>query len=248
MYNYEGRFFAFGCSFTASNSRPTWADIVGQQFTEYQNWARGGMGNQFIFNQLVESNLRNKFTTDDTVIIMWSSITREDRYVKDLGGWYNGGNVFQSDDYSFNWIKKFACTRGYLIRDLATILAARDLLTHWGVNYKFLSMIPLNQSETYADSDSEYSDVIDLYKDVLADIKPSIYEIIFNLENWQLKKSDFRPLDSQGYRDAHPDPKEALEYVQTVLPELNIGQDTIDYVNDFKYGDIAPQFYLVDRL
>jgi hypothetical protein len=32
------------------------------------------------------------------------------------------------------------------------------------------------------------------------------------------------------------------------LPELNIGQDTIDYVNDFKYGDIAPQFYLVDRL
>lgn len=203
------------------------------------------MGNQYIFNQLIESNLRNKFTTTDTVIIMWTSFTREDRYVKDLGGWYSGGNIYQSNDVSIDWLRKFACTRGYLLRDLATISAARDLLNLWGVNYKFLSMMPLDQSETHISSGDK--DVLELYKDVLADIKPSVYEIIFNLENWQLKKSNFTPLDHQGYRDAHPDPTEALEYVQTVLPELAINQTTIDYVNNFKFGDVAPQFYLVDR-
>jgi hypothetical protein len=163
-----------------------------------------------------------------------------------MDGWHSGGNIYYSNDVSAEWLRKFACTRGYLLRDLATISATRDLLNFWGVNYKLLSMMPLDQSETHMSYGDE--DVLELYKDVLADIKPSVYEIIFNLENWQLKKSNFAPLDNQGFRDAHPDPVEALEYVQTVLPELIINQTTIDYINNFKFGDAAPEFYLVDRL
>jgi hypothetical protein len=246
MYNYQGRFFAFGCSFTASDSRPTWADIVGQQFTEYQNWARSGMGNQFIFNQLIEANIKNKFTANDTVIIMWSSITREDRYVKNLSGWFGQGNIYWSNEYPQEFIKKFTCDRGYLLRDLAVISAAKDLLNSWGVNYKFLSMMPIGAFESGQLAGSE--DIYALYKDTLDEIKPSVYEVIFNGENWQNRKSNFGAWIGDGVRDNHPDPLEALEYVQTVLSELTIRQDTIDYVNNFKYGDIAPQFYLVDRL
>ena len=186
MYNYSGRFFAFGCSFTTNNSRPTWADIVGAQFSEYQNWARGGSGNQYIFNSLIECNQRNKFTKDDTAMIMWSSTTREDRYVKHRNGWISNGNIYRQNIYPEDWVKQFACERGYLIRDLAVIAAACDLLRAWGVNYKMMSMMPIHMLEALDDVTlTENHDVINLYKPALDEIAPSVYEVIFNSENWQ---------------------------------------------------------------
>jgi len=239
MYNYSGRFFAFGCSFTINNSRPTWADIVGQQFASRENWARGGSGNQYIFNSLVECNQSRRFTPDDTVMIMWSSTTREDRYVKNKGGWIGNGNIYWQNIYSQEWIKQLACERGYLIRDLAFIAAARDLLKAWGVNYKFFSMIPLNTAESTNGLVSHTNqDIFDLYSDVISEIEPSVFEVVFNGEDWQKKQSNFGAWIDQanGIRDAHPDPLEALEYVNKVLPDLTIKQTTLDWVQNFKYG------------
>ena len=250
MYNYSGRFFAFGCSFTALHDRPTWADLIGREFKEYQNWARGGMGNQFIFNQLIEANLRNKFTSDDTVMVMWTSITREDRYVKNLGGWVGKGNVYNSDAYTKDWVRQYSCERGYLLRDLAVISAAKDLLEFWGVTYKFLAMMPMVNPLEFQESvtiANENKDIVNTYTDVLKEITPSFYEVIFNSQNWNEKKSMFGAYVHEGIRDPHPDPKEALEYVQKALPDLILSQGTIDYANNFKLGDRAPQYYLVNR-
>lgn len=245
--NFNERFFAFGCSFTASHDRPTWADIVGRQFTSYQNWARGGMGNHYIFNSLIEAHQRNKFTPNDTVMIMWSSFTREDRYVDHLDGWFGQGNIYWSTEYPQEFVKKFACERGYLIRDLALISAARDLLKYWGVNYRMLAMMPLGLCESKKSLSFENNDVFDLYKDVLEEIKPSVFEIIFNNEDWNKKHSDFGAYVAEGVRDSHPDPREALEYVQTVLPEIALKQETIDWAINFKLGDHNPEFYNVKR-
>lgn len=245
--NYNGRFFAFGCSFTASGTRPTWADIVGRHFNEYQNWGRGGMGNQFIFNQLIECNHRNKFTNDDTVMIMWSSITREDRYIKEKSGWFGKGNIYWSADYPQDFIKNFTCERGYLIRDLAVIAAAKQLLKHWRVNYEMFAMMPIGLAESVNQHDSNNQDVYDLYKDVLADLKPSVYEVIFNSSNWNDKQSDFGAYVAPGIRDSHPDPKESLEYVSQVLPELEIRTDIVEWVENFKLGDYNPEYFHVQR-
>ena len=248
-YNYQGRFFAFGCSFTINNSRPTWADIVGDQFAEYQNWARGGSGNQYIFNSLIEANQRNKFTDTDTVMIMWSSITREDRYVERLGGWIGNGNIYWQNVYSKEFVKEYACERGYLIRDLALISAAHQLLQTWGVNYRMMSMIPVNTVEHTSSTALPYSDVTKLYQDTLDSLLPSVYETVFNNQHWQLKRSDFGAwVDSaQVVRDAHPDPKEALDYVQTVLPNLVIKQTTVDWINSYTYGTEMP-YVPIERL
>jgi hypothetical protein len=70
-------FFAFGCSFT-NYSWPTWADMIGKEFESYENWGKSGGGNQFIFNSLMECVVKNKISKDDTVIIMWTNISRED--------------------------------------------------------------------------------------------------------------------------------------------------------------------------
>ena len=174
------RLFTFGCSFT-SYPWPTWADILGKTFEHYENWGQSGAGNQYIFNSLVECNTRNRLTADDTVIIMWTNVAREDRYVNER--WLTPGNIYTQNEYDAEFVKKFSDDRGYLIRDFATISATIDLLDKWGVNYDFLSMIPIDKVDQYSNkTSSEDQDVIDLYSDIFKKIKPSVYEIVFNFD------------------------------------------------------------------
>ena len=71
------RLFTFGCSFT-NYKWQTWADIIGTQFEEFQNWGNSGAGNFFISSSLYECHSINKITKDDVVLIMFSSIDRFD--------------------------------------------------------------------------------------------------------------------------------------------------------------------------
>lgn len=246
--NYNGRFFAFGCSFTASSDRPTWADIVGRHFAEYQNWGRGGMGNQYIFYQLVEANRWNKFTPDDTVMIMWSSISRIDLYLEEEGEWHGRGSVFNSDLFSREFLKKFATDRFFLLRDLATISATIDLLKYWGVNYRMMSIVPIGESEvTGYKQTGDNKGIYHLYEDAIGEILPSVYEVIFNSNDWNLKSSNFGKYISPGQRDPHPDPCENLQYVKTVLPELMLKPEIVEWVENFKLGDKNPEYFHVQR-
>ena len=112
------RLFTFGCSFT-NYHWPTYADILGTQFDAFFNWGRSGAGNLFIFNSLMEAHKRNKLTKDDVVCVMWSSISREDRYVGK--NWLLAGSMYSQKVYDQEFVKKFSDPNGYLIRDLAQI-------------------------------------------------------------------------------------------------------------------------------
>ena len=190
MFNYQGRLFTFGCSFT-NYYWPTWADILGKQFSKHENWGLAGGGNHYIFNSIVEANKRNQFTKDDTIIVMWSGISREDKYIN--GQW-------QADTaHSVNYIKQFINgridERGLLIRDLAFISAAADLLELCGTNYQFLSMLPLNLISNITLIDEP--DVIDLYRDTVNKIKPSMYEVIWN-SKWDSRNNNGVTVNSIG--------------------------------------------------
>jgi len=162
------RLFTFGCSFTKFYW-PTWADILGQEFDYYENWGEIAGGNQFIFNSIIECNQRNKFTPNDTIIVMWSTILREDRYIQNRGGWFLSGNIYFAPVYSEKQKKELLCERGFLIRDLSTISAAKNLLEFWNVNYYMSSIM---QFEVV------YDDVMDLYQSALLDFKPTINDSI----------------------------------------------------------------------
>lgn len=171
MFNYSGRLFTFGCSMT-KYYWPTWADILGRQFSYYENWGSVGTGNQFIFNSLIEAHTTNKFNKNDTVIIMWASTSREDYYNEKH--WKAVGNVYANEiDYTNGNSPKFD-ERGYLIRDIALIAAAKELLEKLEINYQFLLCAPLIRSC------HNVIDVIAVYNDTFSVIKPSIFEIIFN--------------------------------------------------------------------
>jgi len=173
--------FTFGCSFTRY-SWPTWADIVGREFEVHENWGQVGGGNQFIFNSLIECIVKNKITKDDVVIIMWTNISREDRYVKNK--WVLPGNIFTQSTYSQDFVKEFADIRGYFIQDLNTIFATQNILENLGCKFYFLSMVPLSNAYQYyyEDNDTLIQDLHDSFKFVLDSIRSSIYEVVFNFD------------------------------------------------------------------
>ena len=217
------RLYTFGCSFTQYWRWPTWADALGREFDHFENWGLCGAGNSYILWSLIECNQRNQLTANDEVWIMWSNTSREDRYVKDR--WLEGGNIYWTAGSQLpeEYVKKFACERGYLIRDLANIAAAKQLLDHWGCHYEFLSMVPLTETNEatglgYNPNDQRGTDqdVRALYQDVLKLIKPSVLELTFNGEWWG--GANGIPLNDDNKRDFHSTPIEHVEYLEKVTP------------------------------
>lgn len=249
------RLFTFGCSFT-SYIWPTWADILGREFDFFENWGRPGAGNQFIANSVAEADARNKFTENDTVIVQWSSMMREDRYIE--GGWVTPGNVGGEGRriYGDEFLKKFMSDRGCFIRDLASMHLVDTMLQHKKCNYEFLSMVDIN---FYGDMYSNYfkeklkffsqgtkiTEPLDLYSNVVNKIKPSFQKVIFNYD-WQSRKELMAPSTVTGVlhrADSHPIPLEHLEYLQKVLPGYKISNETIEWTKQVNHEVCNFTFY-----
>jgi hypothetical protein len=184
MTKINKRFFAFGCSFTGYKW-PTWADILGKQFEYCENWGQSGAGNQYIFNSLIECNLKNKISSTDVVCVMWTNVYRIDRYIGNR--WLTPGNIYSSGilDSDRRWMNNFQDIRGYYIRDLAIIYATEQLLKSIGCQYHFLSMVPLTNIDQYTvvDASDQIDDLIEFYKETLNAIAPSVFEVVFDY-NW----------------------------------------------------------------
>jgi hypothetical protein len=209
------RLFTFGCSFT-SYSWSTWADIIGQDFDFFENWGQLGAGNQYIFNSIVECNQHYRFTKRDTVVVCWTNIFREDRYIYK---WRGVGNLYTQELYDRQWVKQFVTERGHLIRDIASIKAVKTMLEHWQVSWKFLAMVPIDQTDKYRANQRPHNlDVLDLYQDVVGAIAPSYWEVLKD-----------RPKASF---DLHPLPADHLYYVDQILPEFKVSDQTRQAILD----------------
>ena len=187
------RLFTFGCSYT--NYRwPTWVDCLSPEFDHAHNWGQSGAGNHYIFNSVMEADQRHQFDLNDTVVVCWTSTTRDDRYVD--GRWHTLGNMFASPIYREDYLKTHVDERGYLIRDLAYIKAVKTLLNHAQTTWRFLSMCAF----------PEHDDVTELYSDVLECVLPGYDQTVFK-NNWPKPGAD-----------PHPSPAEHLAYLDAVLP------------------------------
>ena len=198
------RLFAFGCSFT--NYRwSTWANCLAPEFDYFENWGQAGSGNHYIFNSVMECHQRNHFGANDTVIVCWTGIHRDDWYVN--GKWQTLGNIHTCPIYNPEYVKTHVDDRGYLIRDFAFIKAVKTLLENCqGVTWKFMSMMEIASMPFSNDNTSEHGDVLRLYEDVYHAMGPSYQEILFS-NGWP---------DRDG--DPHPTPDEHLAYLDAVLP------------------------------
>jgi hypothetical protein len=216
--NQNKRFFSFGCSFT-NYDWVTWPDLISDHFDFYQNWGHPGGGNLFISNSIMEADQRHTFTSDDTIIVCWTNVAREDKYTNQ--GWHLPGNIYTQRVYSEEWVKFWITERGCLIRDIAIIKLVKSFLELKQCKWIFLSMVPLDTHTQYSKHIENNKDIINLYSDVVASIRPSFVEVLYN--------NDFSNKTTKlPNNDPHPTPLEHLEYLEKVVTEFPISDKMRD--------------------
>jgi hypothetical protein len=131
--NYN-RVFTFGCSFT-QYPWPSWADIIATDLDIHaQNWGSAGIGNVAIQHKMVECDLKNTFTEDDLILVMWSTWAREDRYIE--YAWWRGGGIFNNDFYDKDFINKYWSEENDIVKNATAIISANKMFNiqyqaHW---------------------------------------------------------------------------------------------------------------------
>jgi hypothetical protein len=268
MVNTNGRLFTFGCSITQYDW-PTWADIAGNKFAYFENWGEAGAGNHFIFNSIIECDIKNKLTPNDTVAIMWSSPARHD---------YFSGNRWGHAHHVFNTDNKIApCPDGYWLTTFSYIYAVDQLLKNRSIPYVMSSWMD------YTAVDSKFHLMFDslmlkiqfiklsgqshrvpkiadidklmqiLYTALSGPDWPSLEEIKQNqysttpaiqkeIENfWRDLKNDKRVSITSTTLDPHPLPGEHLIIAKKIFPNLDLNQDTEEWIlslhNKLKNGE-----------
>lgn len=236
------RFFAFGCSFTNFHW-PSWANIIGQEISEFYNYGQQASGNTLIFHRLVEANIRHQFSEDDLVMVMWTTPMREDRFI-DRWHLLRHPNKFildfHGDDFSQVFFKNYVSEKGRLLSDLTLVNSASHLLKNVKCDFHFLSMVPFDLTENKQNNSllSDMRDtffwqtsdnvITDFFKETLTLIKPDIFTKTLKSE-W--KKSCRAKWNSVIWEDYHPDPKTYFDYLIDIFPQITFKKDTIEYVN-----------------
>jgi hypothetical protein len=216
------RFFAFGCSFT-SYMWPTWADVASKEMpnAEFFNLGVSGSGNLLISLRVAEANTRFKFTDTDLIMVMFTTYTREDRYIDNK--WVTAGNIFNNDIYPKDWVKKFCDERGYLIRDAALLENTTRYLESLSADSYCMLSVPFREGSNECDSPYEdvNNDIYILYSDTFSKFPLSMYE----LELKNIWEPDYR-----GFADGHPTTMRYYNYLEKL--GLSLSESTKQFALD----------------
>lgn len=204
---------------------PTWADIISQEIPESYNYAQSGGGNLFISCQVTEASLRHKFTDTDLVMIMWSSISREDRYIH--GNWLTPGNIYTQNIYDEKFVKSFSDDLGYLLRDINLITLTKSLLEQLSIDYYMLNMSPLTLISADLTSSNKFYQIKEIYKETFESILPDILTLELN-GTWPQ-----HPIVKEGHQSAdyHPSPIQHFNYLNKLFPTIQWSEQTLEFVN-----------------
>jgi hypothetical protein len=229
--NYR-RFFAFGCSFTRY-WWPTWADLIAQEIPESYNYGLCGAGNHYIFNSVIYAHQKFKFNQDDLIIIMWTNVMREDRYIR--GSWLVPGNIYTQNTYDENFMK-YVDPRGFLIRDLAYMSAIDTVLASSGCHYDHLSILPVLNIENF---DFDITGDLDLtcnFQNLLVKFKPSMHTTMYKSDwtkslNLIPNVKTKLPYQKQISIDYHPHTQTHFDYLEKIYGHLKWSVKTLDYLD-----------------
>lgn len=228
------RVFIFGCSFT-NYIWPTWANILHFETnpgTTAYNYGAAGGGNLFILCQMMAANQKHTFQQGDLILTMWSTFCREDRYIGHR--WEVPGNLWTQNFYDEQFLQKYACAKGYTVRDLALISAGTDFMKNSSADaFAFLSVPP--DWDRQFNKIHDFDNVLDLYQDLISSYPQVMYESVKDGHGgWVNGHKYFWPDvggTSKIFQDYHPNTKMYLKYLQDI--GFNISSQTQSKVEQY---------------
>lgn len=212
------RIFTFGCSFTHYYMWPTWANVVSYEApdSEFYNLGQCGGGNLFITERMVAANQKFRFTKDDLIMTMWSTHSREDRY-RDTG-WVTPGNIFTQGEISADFVKEWACIKGYIVRDLALMTSIKYMFNGLPCDTILLKSVEPDYDRNWYNGDT-LDDVIELYRDIIYDMGPTLHSF-FNdgSGGWINGHYYWWPENNnkKKFSDYHPNTKMYKDYLKSM--------------------------------
>jgi len=230
------RLFTFGCSFT-DYKWVTWANILGYELgCEFYNFARSGAGNNYITNTLAQADSYFNFCSDDLIVVCWTNISREDRWITNQG-WLTPGNIYTQNEYDSAFVKKWANETHFGLRDFSNIHLVKNLLENKQVPYKFISMCDLNQQSQWEviqerQHDDPVCKISRLYQETLEEVSCNFYDVLWNNDIFVKFQKD-RKIIHQYHCDGHPTPEEHLELLQHAF-EYQFTDTTLNTVKDLQ--------------
>jgi len=247
------RLFVFGCSFT----KYRWAmygELLAHELkVPFYNYGMPMSGNSYIFNMLVQANQIYKFNKDDLVIVQWSTIEREDRYINNHiscpDGWFHAGAIHTmfTDLFDEHFIQNCDNAVHYMMSTFAMIQAADAILTATGSQFEMLQMPDLSEQFFIGvdpDEDKENAiRLVALYKNVLNKINPGFYEVLWNSKfHCENKIASIKKIHKQC-NDLHPLPHENAIYVNTIFDNIlsdktiKLAENTSKEIIDYRWYD-----------
>ena len=220
------RLFSFGCSFTCY-WYPTWADFLSNSshFSYYENWAKSGRGNRGIFNRLNEAIVKANISSNDTVVIMWSTIFREDRFLDN--SWVVPGGIYNQQFYPRDWVLKYFSPEMGLIETANYVNASYHILENLGCNYAMSFLQTPGIDPDPSDGIGEKISVSDKISPLLNNMLsiPRLAKKDFESFEKEIRETNDFPLlyNENGKLDGHPNPQIHYHYLkENIVPIIGI--------------------------
>jgi hypothetical protein len=196
---------------------PTWADIIATDLDiDYHNYGKPGLGNVAIQARIVEADFKHNLKPDDLMIILWSSWSREDRYIGE--SWQSGGSVFNNHFYDQNFLDKYWSWENDVVKNSTAIhmtsKAYKDIIKYQGSMTIFPSF--------YCNTDITpfLSKLIDKFVP-LDDPTTKFYKKHLDMPECFNMQQHKNSMFNGNCSDAHPDVLSHLSYVEnTIYPKL----------------------------
>ena len=195
------RLFTFGCSFT-SWKWPTWNDYIALNFDEYYTLGCGGADNKNILCRLLQSDRKFKFTSDDCVIVMFSSFNRMSYIDKHNFHIYNIGDLIDQNINAHPIGKNYNFATAVYDNCIA-IQSVESILKSKNIKYEFLQSMDWNSHQDNFEMGGDIKNELDYDEKQLNNFEDAIKQIKLN-KNWDKKaivNEFFKIIPGFNYQD-----------------------------------------------
>lgn len=241
------KLYAFGCSFT-HYAWPTWADFLGLEFDDFENWGIAGIGNVAIANRVAECFVKNEITSKDTVVIQWSSHLRNDYHLfrdttkgdDTLYNWKTKGSIFNDLNnklYDKKWLTNFFDEDSYIMYSLNAIYTTIELLKNKNCKWKMTSIGEFDKlGQDFYLNPNNYNETISQETSSLWNREMFFpYKKIWKNNNWITPVGTYcwKSSPDELYKwnnviDPHPSPSSAIDWLYNILkPSLGLPNDSL---------------------